>query len=375
MDIGRILDHIFSDYTTRTVAIGAMVLGFTSGALGTFAVLRRQSLIGDAISHAALPGIVVAFLLVGTKDILALMVGAGVAGWLGATFGSTVVRTSRLSQDSSLGLVLSVFFGLGLVLLTFLQRQPNAGQAGLETFLFGQAAALVERDVWVMALLGALALLVTTILWKEFKLFAFDPGFAASIGFRVRLLEGLVTALLVLAIVIGLQAVGVVLMSAMLVAPAAAARQWTRRLETMVLLSGGFGALAGVSGALWSASVEHMPTGPAIVLVMTALAGLSLAFAPERGLVWGWFRLQRVRRQVALDRVLLDLHRLEGQHSEPVSGHDPAVLEVMAGHAVGVRRTLCELASRGLVEECSPSRWRLTARGLSQVRPLAEEIR
>lgn len=282
--------ELFTDYTLRTVVLGAAALGLVSGALGSFAVLRRQSLLGDAISHAALPGIAIAFLLTGSKTPLVLMLGAAIAGWVATLIVMGVTETSRVKYDSVLGLMLSVFFGFGLVLLTFIQRMPGANQAGLDTFLFGQAAALVQRDVVTMGVLGLLVLLVLAFFWKEFKLLSFDPEFARTLGFPVRRLDIVLTTLLVVAIVIGLQMVGVVLMSAMIVAPAAAARQWTDRLGVMVGLAAAFGALSGVSGALLSSTTANLPTGPTIVLCVGVVVVVSLLLAPHRGLAWrrGW---------------------------------------------------------------------------------------
>ena len=181
-------------------------------------MLRRQSLLGDAISHAALPGVALAFLLTGSKAPLTLVVGAALAGFVGTLVVIGIVRTTRVKYDSALGIVLSVFFGLGLVLLTLIQRRPDAAQAGLDRFLFGQAAALLRSDLITMAVLGGAALLLMLLVWKEFKLLAFDPDFGASLGFPMRALDVLLTGLLVVAIVIGLQTVGVVLMAAMVAA-------------------------------------------------------------------------------------------------------------------------------------------------------------
>ncbi|NWG20799.1 MAG: metal ABC transporter permease [Chloroflexi bacterium] len=288
MDLSDVLQALFGDYTLRTVALGSALLGIVSGALGAFAVLRRQSMLGDAMSHAALPGVVLAFIVTGSKDPLALMIGAALAGLLGALLVTAVVRTTRIKSDSALGLALAVFFGLGLVLLTYVQKLPDAAQAGLDRYLFGQAATLLERDVVAMAALGMPALLLLALFWKELKLLTFDPGFATSLGVPVHLLDVLLTSLLVVAIVIGLQTVGVVLMSALIVAPAVAARQWTDRLGVMVLLSGAFGALAGVAGALISSTAARLPTGPIIVICISAIVIVSLLLAPRRGLVWGW---------------------------------------------------------------------------------------
>jgi manganese/zinc/iron transport system permease protein len=300
MDFGHILTGLLFDYTLRTVALGTLVLGLASGALGAFALLRRQSLMGDAISHAALPGVVLAFLLTGIKGPAVLMAGAAVAGIAGVLLVIAITRTTRIKQDAALGIILSVFFGFGLMLLTFLQQNPDARQAGLNHFLFGQAATLLERDVLVMALFGGVALALMLLFWKEFKLLSFDRDFGASLGFPMQLLEVLITFLLVIAIVIGLQAVGVVLMSAMIVAPAAAARQWTDRLGVMVALSAFFGAAAGVMGTAISALASGLSTGPVIVLCISAIAAVSMLFAPNRGIVWVWLRRRAQRREFRL---------------------------------------------------------------------------
>jgi len=296
MDVGQILHALLFDYTLRTVALGTAILGLVSGTLGAFALLRRQSLMGDAISHAALPGVVLAFMLTGLKGPLVLMTGAALAGIAGVLLVIAITTHTRLKQDTALGIILSVFFGFGLMLLTFLQQNPDARQAGLNHFLFGQAATLLAGDVAVMALFGSAALVLTLLCWKEFKLLSFDRDFGASLGFPMRRLEVLITVLLVVAIVIGLQAVGVVLMSAMIVAPAAAARQWTDRLGVMVALSASFGALAGVAGTAISSLASGLSTGPVIVLCISAIAVFSLILAPNRGLLWAWLR-QRQHRQ------------------------------------------------------------------------------
>ncbi|OAN45140.1 zinc transporter [Chloroflexus islandicus] len=285
--------ELFTDYTLRNVTLGSMLLGAISGLLGCFAVLRRQALLGDAMSHAALPGIALAFLLTGQRDPFTLLLGAAIAALVAALWLLAIVRTSRIKDDAALALILAVFFGFGLVLLSYVQRQPTAAQAGLKSFLFGQAAALVERDLWAMLAIGGPALALIAIFWPQVKLISFDPDVARSLGLPVRRFEVLLTGVLVAAIVIGLQTVGVVLMSAMLIAPAVAARQWTNRLETMVLLAAGFGALAAFIGAWISAQGERLATGPVIVLAMSALTAISLLIAPERGLLWRRWRLMR----------------------------------------------------------------------------------
>ncbi len=363
---------LWVDYTLRTVALGAATLGIVSGALGSYAVLRRQSLLGDAISHAALPGIALAFLLTGSKMPLVLMMGAAAAGWLATLLVMAVTRMTRVKYDSALGLMLSVFFGFGLVLLTFIQKRPNANQAGLDTFLFGQAAALVTRDVVTMGVLGAAALALMFLFWKEFKLLSFDPEFGRTLGLRMGGLDVLLTTLLVVAIVIGLQTVGVVLMSAMIIAPAASARQWTDRLGLMVLLSALFGALAGVSGALVSSTTANLPTGPTIVLCASVLVIVSLFLAPNRGLAARWIRTWRNSRRLRQEAVLLDLYALSAQHEESGHPHHESVLDVMRDEPGRTRHKLKALAQQGYVRRHGEHHWSLTPRGEAHARRLLD---
>ncbi len=375
MDIVGFVDNLFADYTLRQVALGAAMLGIVNGVLGSFAVLRKQSLLGDGISHAALPGIALAFLFTGSKSSLTLLLGAAAAGWVGTLLIMSIVKHTRVKYDSALGLVLSVFFGFGLVLLTYIQKLPVATQAGLDKFLFGQAATLLRKDVVTIGVLGGIVLVFLLVFWKEFKLISFDPDFAFSLGFPVRVLDVLLTTLLVIAIVIGLQTVGVVLMSAMVVAPAAAARQWTDRLGVMVAVSGGFGALAGVSGAIISSQAARIPTGPTIVLCASAIVLFSLLLAPNRGVAWGFVREQINRRQLQTDAVLGDLYVLAIRHQEPGHGHPIEVLRTMAHGHGGVDRSLKVLKERGLVQETGSGEWALTSLGIEEAGRLSRQWR
>lgn len=374
MDVlAKIFHDLIFDYTLRTVALGAATLGLVSGILGSFAVLRKQSLLGDAMSHAALPGIVLAFLFTRSKEPLTLMIGAIISGWLATLVILRIISTTRIKSDSALGLALSVFFGFGLMTLTYVQRLPDASQAGLDRYLFGQAAAILQRDVVTMAGMGGLALLVLFLLWKEFKLLSFDPEFAAVLGLPVRGLDVLLTTLLVVAIVIGLQAVGVVLMSAMVVAPAAAARQWTDRLSVMVGLAALFGALAGVSGAVISSLVPNLSTGPTIVLCASLIVLVSLLLAPNRGLLWDWFSRERNRREIRQDTVLVDLYVLARQHADLEHAHSERLLQTMNAGRSHVRLSLKALEEKGLVRQAGELSWALTARGAERAEQAARQ--
>ncbi len=367
--MGELINTLLFDYTVRTVAMGAAVLGIVAGALGTFALLRRQSLLGDAMSHAALPGVLLAFMLTGSKAPVVL--GAAVAGVLGTFLLLSIIRFSRIKEDAGLGIILSVFFGFGLVLLTFLQRNPTAAQAGLNKFLFGQAATLLVGDVVTMAIFGGGALALLILFWKEFKLLSFDRDYGSSLGYPMTALDLLLTTLLVIGIVIGLQAVGVVLMSALVVAPAAAARQWTDRLSVMMVVASFFGAIAGVAGAFISSLGTGLSTGPVVVLAISVIVLLSLLFGAGRGLVWTWLQQQRNRRRLRTDAVLAWLYDLGVvQHADPRYAHNVEVLRAMSRYQGGVRNSLRALEVDGLVHRTSPDEWALTDKGVGRAREL-----
>ena len=309
----QIFLHVEYDYTLRTVALGGALLGIVSGVLGCFAVLRHQSLLGDALSHAALPGVAIAFLLAG-RDLGLLLVGAGVTSWLGVYFIRIVTNTTRIKQDAAMGIVLAAWFAAGIALLVYIQARPDASQAGLDTFIFGQAAAIVERDVRLIAVVGAASFVVLGLFWKEFKLITFDSEFAGANGFRVNILSMLLSTLIVVAIVLGLQLAGVVLMVGMLIASGIAARQWTNQLGQMVILSAVFGAFSGSAGAIVSAVDADIPTGPLIVVVAFLLVAISLSFAPGRGLVWALLRRGADRRRFAAQTIRQDLYHYAIDH-------------------------------------------------------------
>jgi manganese/zinc/iron transport system permease protein len=367
--------QITLDYTLRNVILGASILGIVGGALGSFAVLRRQSLLSDALAHAALPGIALMFMLTGTKTPELLLLGAAISGWIGTVVLLGIVRGTRVKEDAALGIVLTVFFGFGILLLTRIQHSDRANQSGLDRYLFGQAATLMERDVLVMALLAALALGLLVLFYKEFKLLAFDRAYAASLGYPTTLLDVLLTSLIVLAVLIGLQTVGVVLMVAMLIAPAAAARQWTHHLGRMIVLSAAFGATAGTIGAIASSVAIRTPTGPVIVLVATGIFIVSLLVAPQRGLLWSWLHQRRQRQRIALAHALAEIHAAVAHQTGRGAGaaglaratFAPDEVAAQRGHTVGdVRRDIAALARRGLVAARPDGRYSLTPAGAAE---------
>lgn len=333
-------------YTNSVVLIGAVILGVAAGVLGAFAVFRERSLVGDALAHATLPGVCVAFIATGAKDATTLAIGAGVAAMVGAVLIVAIERTGRIRPDAAIGVVLSSFFSLGIVLLTYLGNFNNAGQAGLDTYLFGQAAGLLASDLVTMLVLCVASLGAVALAFRPLKATLFDPAFAGSVGLPVRALELAMTGLLVVAIIIGVRAVGAILMVAMLIVPAITARQLTDRLSTLLVLAGLVGAGVGATGALLSEAAE-LPTGPVVVITGFVVALAAVLLAPGRGVAWQARRSARERRKATTEGVLIDLET--SLHAGPPPTADE--LGISSGRsASAVRRALRDLDRAGMLE-------------------------
>lgn len=263
------------DYTFFTIALGTSILGLVCGVLGCIAVLRRQSLVGDAMAHSCLPGLAIAFLITNTKEPLPLMLGAAISAAISMLVVAICRKFSRTAESSALATVLTTFFGFGVVMLSIVQQSPSANQAGLDKFLFGQAAGLIHQHIVVISLTGIIAITIFLLILKEFKLFAFDPVFARASNLQTERLDLILTGLIILAVVVGLNTVGVVLLSTMIIAPGVGARQWTHNLNKMLVIAGIAGFFSGLVGATIS-MVGELPTGPVVVIVSALWVGTSV---------------------------------------------------------------------------------------------------
>lgn len=303
--IGRFFT--FRDPSLRYALAGSILLGVCCGLLGSFLVVRKMALVGDALSHAVLPGVALGFLWNMSKDPWAIFIGATLAGILGAVSVHVIKQTTHLKEDTALGLVLAAFFAVGIVLLTMIQQLPEGNKSGIDKFLFGQAAAINQRDVVLMSIVTGLALVSILVFYKEFLVTSFDSGFARSAGFPVQAFHYALMLLLAFAIVIALQAVGVVLVSAMLITPAAAAYMLTDRLHRMLWLAALFGVFAGITGAFFSFLRPNLPTGPFMVLGASSVFTVAFLFGPKHGVVVKWWlrrsRTSRVQRENTLKGV------------------------------------------------------------------------
>lgn len=374
---------LLQDYNTRVVVCGATLLGVGAGVVGSYTLLRKRALVGDALSHATLPGIALAFLLATAaggdgKRLTLLLIGAAISGVLGVGAILAIRRLTRLKEDTALGIVLSVFFGVGVALLGVAQQMEGGHAAGLESFIYGKTAAMLASDAYLIGAAAAVCVAVCAFLAKELRLLCFDSGFAASRGFRVGWLDTMLMAMVVLITILGLQAVGLVLMIALLVTPAAAARFWTTSVDRMTLLSGAIGGVSCLVGAMLSATAPDLPSGAMIVLVAAALFVVSALFGVQRGVLRRWARRRRFDRGIHLEHLLRGVYeqsevdRREGQR--PESRFDDLLVQ-RSWTADRLRRTIAFAVRRGLVQPVANGGVRLTERGAIEAARLTRQHR
>lgn len=355
------LDHTWhvltfrAGHNTAVVLSGTLVLGLACGAIGTLLLLRKRSLIADALSHAALPGVCAGFLLAvalggSEKSIWTLLPSAAVFGLLGVGCVHVLTTLPRVKEDAAIGVVLSVFFAGGIVLLSVIQGMSTGTQAGLKQFIFGQAATMGALDSMLIAVIALMTVILVAVVFKEMRLLCFDADFARSLGFSSLLLDGILLGLVTTVTVTGLYAVGAILMVALLIIPPAAARFWTNRLLPMMITASAVGGLGCYVGTAASAVLPDLPTGPSIVCACGVLFVVSMTAAPRRGLAAAAARNLWLSRTVARQHLLRALYE-EGEISESLGAAVPvqrlAGRRWWKGGALG--RVIRRLARRGEV--------------------------
>lgn len=377
----------FLPYNTLIVMLGTSLLGVLSGLVGSFAVLRRRALTGDALAHAALPGLCIAFLIMQERNLIGLLIGALASGILGVLVVSGLQRLTRIKEDAAIGIVLSVFYGAGIVLISIIQQPSDkatgalawlvkgaadgeaatgGSKAGLMHYVYGQTAGMIRADVYLIAGVCAVCLLLVALLYKEFKLVSFDPGFAETQGWPVLAIDLGLMVMVAVTVVIGLPAVGAIMMAAMLIIPAAAARFWTNRLSLMLLLSGIFGGLTGMIGTLVTNQFGELPAGPIIVLVGVVIFLLSMLFAPARGVIASGLRLREFRQRVAHQRVLVELVGTQGLTLEELTPRRSWTQSRLT-------TSLAALQSDGLLQLSGPT-YKLTKAGEKEAKEAARGV-
>ncbi|REK09113.1 MAG: iron ABC transporter [Planctomycetota bacterium] len=370
---------LLEDYNTRVVLLGATMLGFAGGAVGSFALLRGRALMGDALSHAAVPGIGLVFLAVtmaggDAKSFVLLLAGATCSSLLGLAVILFLRNATRIKEDAALGIVLSVFFGAGAAALGIAQ-QTTGHAAGLEGFIYGKTASMVASDALLIAGAGLTVTVLCLLLFKEFKLLCFDEGFAASRGYSILLLDIALMGLVVAVTIVGLQAVGAILMIAMLVVPACAARFWTERMGLMTLLSAIIGAASALVGAGMSALLPRLPSGAIIVLVASVAFVVSMLGAPARGILARAMRRRRLNAKVHRQHLLRAVYEwLEshgqaprrGQHDESDQVPIAELLPMRSWSQGELRSYVARAESRGLLRTGPGNLLRLSPLGCEE---------
>lgn len=373
-------ESLLLDHNTRVVLAGTTLLGAACGPIGTFLVLRRRALVSDAIAHATLPGVCAAFILAAhlgwdTRSLPLLLAGASLTGLLGMWALSVIQRLSPVKDDAALGVVLSVFFGFGVSLLGIASRLEGTNSAGLSSFIYGKAASMLMSDAQLIAGAALVVAVATLALFKEFSVTSFDPALAGSQGWPVRLIDALLLLLALAVTVIGLQSVGLILMVALLVIPAAAARYWTHRLGTMLGIASAFGAASGLLGAMASALDAQLPTGALIVLAAASLFGISILFGRDGGLLWRWMERRGLAARIARQHVLRGLYEL-AEDSDPAA---PATRADLSAHRAWGRgeleSALGQLIADGLVTAGPGEALSLSPAGRTEARRIVRNHR
>ncbi len=375
------------NYNTRLVVLSTTVLGIAAGVVGSFLLLRKRSLMGDVLSHACLPGIGLFFMwmvALGSegKNLPGLLLGATLTGTGGVGLVLLIRRTTRIKDDAAMGIVLSVFFGIGIVVLGMVQTMPGASASGLENYIYGKTASMVMQDYVLICVTAVIVVLTSILLLKEFTLLCFDEGFAASQGWPVIRLDSIMLLLVAAITVVGLQAVGLILIIAFLITPAASARFWTDGLKRMMLLAGLIGGLSGWLGASISALLPRLPAGAVIVLVATGMFLVSLIFGSTRGIIRRLLAHYRLRRKVGQQNLLRAIYEIieMKQHPEmPVSAETAIIFESLLNHRSWSRSQLRQLIAAAqqanLIHFFDGKQVRLSATGLSEAARLTRNHR
>ena len=382
----------FQDYNTRVVIIGTTLLGLAAGLIGTFLLLRKRALLSDTISHATLPGIALAFILMSLtlgdgKNLIGLIAGAAVFSVLGTATVLFIQNHSRLKDDAALGIVLSVYFGLGIALMGLATRMETGNAAGLSSFIYGKTASMLFFDAMLIALTALTSIIFCILFFKEFALICFDADYGATQGWPVARLDFLMMTIVVVVTVIGLQAVGLILVVALLIIPASSARFWTFSLKHMLWLSGMFGAVSGMLGSGISALMANLPAGAVIVLTASVIFIFSMVFGTARGILRLVYERLKLRRKITKENLLRDIyewfesvnHAKDGQASAIDADKPlPRVKDILLRRSWSLRhlqRAIGRMQSAGLIDMDAAGLIRFTDEGNETARQVVRKHR
>lgn len=377
----------FDDANAVWVLVGSILLGMSASVIGSFAFLRKRSLMGDALAHAALPGVMTAFILFHANAPLLMFFGAVTSSFLGLLIMDWLPKNTKIKPDAAMAITLSFFFALGLMELSYIQGLEVTGKSGLDKILFGQAAAMLPRDIYLLSAVAVVIMVLVAVFFQKFRLIAFNRVYAQSLGMNIAFYEVVLALLIVMSVVIGLQIVGVVLMAAVLLTPIAAARFWSESLAKMLWTAAFIGGLSGLLSANISYMAPAMPTGPWMVVVMSMFFLVSFLLAPRRGLLSNVLQQHRLRQQVRQENVLRTFYVLNERHPQNADkspsnlsldvGFDETEILTHRGMKLDeLRATLKQLVQKGLISRCNQSgAFCLTAAGRQQAVDLTRRHR
>lgn len=358
-----IIEHL-NNPTLIYILIGVVLSTISTAIIGSFWFLQKKALIGDVIAHALLPGICLGFLCTSTKMALYLTIGAFITGSLALFLLEQVNVYSKIKKDSAMALIISTFLGIGLFLLTYIQQSGNESQAGLKSFLFGQASTLVTEDIFVFMGLACILISITILFFKAFSTIGFDPIFAQTIGWPVGLLNLLIQSLTILTIVTGMQSIGILLIASILTIPAATARFWTNHLPFIVVFAALFATLSSILGTMLSYLIAGLPTGPCIVLCLIGLALLSFLIAPKKGFLSRRYKQYKYQEKILIENVLKLVYELGKE--DGLYYRDRKFDMLLAKRPMlikDLKKAFKKLLAKGWVVKTGNNLWRLTPSG------------
>ncbi len=357
----------FQDANINSVLLGTLMLSFTCGIVGVLVVLNKKALIVDAVSHSILPGICIGFMLSGVKNPIYLIAGGMTAGTVAVYLVDWIAKSSRIKKDAAIAITLSVLFSVGVILLNIIQHSGNSNQSGLSDFLFGKAATIISSDLYVFGVMCAIVLAIIPLFYQHFKIALFDKGFATTIGLNDKLTQGLISGLIIISTAIGIQTVGIILMSALIITPASSAFFWTNSFKKSIFLSGMFAVISSVIGVFISYLSPDMPTGPWIIVVLSTIAILS-AFFSKKGLITRRIKAVQNSKKMISDNVLKALYKLGENANEVEKGR--SLKEIQNSRSIApseLNKGLRILKGNGLVIDAG-SVWTLTEKGISEAK-------
>lgn len=371
----------FQSHNTLIATIGCVLVSIATAMIGVFSYLRKESLLGDVVSHSVLPGVVLAYIIFLSKNLLILIAGATLAGWFSIFYMNYTRNKTKLKSDTALAVTLTTFFGLGMLLMSIIQQSGSGSQSGLDDFIFGNAAAIQSSDVWLISGVFVFVMGSMVVFFKGFRLICFDKDFAISKGLGVRLIEFSLSTLTTMVIASGIQTVGAILISALLIIPAAVASFWSYRLISVVLIAGGAGAIAGLSGVFVSYASSSMPTGPWIVMILGVLMVISILFSPLKGILVKQWKVRKNKEKILMDNVLKALYKAYERASSSDKKSEPiyqTVEQIRKNRAFGknaLRKGLYQLVRKDWVIRKSNHGYALSEMGYQQARAIVRRHR